>query len=158
LPCVVRHVPEPLLLAFSESQHGTLKIKADQIFSTLIQRDLWFLPRNSRLLSIGADVLFYQAGKGIVAEAKIMAIASTTNADLSFLTPIGLSYLQVRLELGQIRIYNPAVDVRPLVASLKFIANKTYWGHSFRISPRLILPDDVKLIKAAAAKSSMDKT
>ncbi len=139
-----------LLLAFSKgmSQQGS-SVPASTIFDNLLRQKVWYLHRRSQYLIAGkTTVLFYQSGEGVRGFAKVVSVDDITNADRDALQRYGLSHLSIRLELDDVEVFRKSVQIAPLVNRLDFVANKKYWGHSVRTTPRTINDRDFATLRA----------
>ncbi len=139
-----------VLLAFSNSRNAAGVVPAGRIFEELMQNSIWYAPRRSRDLVQGATVLFYQAGSGARGHAQIVTVADATATEQPRLHNYGLYHLSVKLHLTDIVLFARPVTLAPIVSQLEFVANKRYWGHSLRSTPRSITFADFRTIVAAA--------
>jgi hypothetical protein len=140
------------LIAFGDIEGASTKIPADVVFARLFDAGLWYTTRYSRVLTLGGRVLFYQNGTGFRGHAVIGEIADDAK-DAPFGQDHFLSFSQ-RLSLVETTRFPVPVDPRPIVDALDFITNKTYWGHAFRTTPRMILKKDYLAILRNAARKS----
>lgn len=150
---VYNTMPRSLLLAFSSTSTEAGRLSAARIFDKLFGNGLWFVPRPSAKFEEGSLLLFYQAGKGVVGEARLERIAAATPSDLNMLNALGLGFLTARLYLSDRLRYTVPVPLGPLVGRLNFVTNKQYWGHALRVTPREIDESDQSLITAIGRQS-----
>jgi hypothetical protein len=139
------------IAAFSDSlaQHGT--IKSSVIFTKLMAEKRWYFPRASKAILIDATVFFYQSRIGIVGEADIAEVRSVTQIDRPLLNQLGLGHLTVAAEIVRVNVYSVPVELSKHVIDLHFVANKVYWGHSLRFTPRTIDDHDARLLRTLAS-------
>jgi hypothetical protein len=142
------------VLAFNDSQVRERKIPAGEIFSTLMERRLWYC-RRSNVVTPGTTVLFYQSRVGFRGFAKIGAVGELRVQDRELLRSLGLPFLTVYLSLSEVTIFATPVSMQPLVDQLDFVTNKKRWGHSVRFTPRQMSSKDFKvLVNTATFESS----
>jgi|GEM_PF-2878782 len=141
-----------LILVFGDTRTDQRTVKAREILDELIKQDLWFLPRRSKHLKPGAELLFYQSGTGVVALATLRGTCDVVNADRALLQRLGIYYLTTKLILANVRNFRRPIPLRPLVHDLTFVTNKEYWGHSLRFTPRAISAKDYDRIIQSGRK------
>ena len=107
-----------------------------------------------KALNLPIRAVFYQAGVGVVARATIVGARSTKTLGANPLPGLPTAWFPIALDLEDVRIFDQAIDVRPLIASLEFVSNKRYWGHSFRFSPRRIGAADFDALVGVEAAST----
>jgi hypothetical protein len=92
--------------------------------------------------------LFYEKGVGVRASAVARDIHDVELADISIINRLGLYGFRTKISLLSIERFALPVELRPLVAELDFIRNKsiTGWGTGLRKSPRHISLRDYNII------------
>jgi hypothetical protein len=143
-----------VLLAFSDGHNNAGAVPASEIFDHLIRQSVWYVPRCPRNLADESIVLFYQAGAGIRAYAKVTGVFQATDTDQNQLRRYGLYHLSIKLTLRDIVIFPTPVTLQPIVQHLDFVSNKKYWGHALRSTPRSISIADFKRILSFAGPRS----
>lgn len=138
-----------LLIVFGDIEFGAQKISGDTIYEYLTSRDVWFVPRLPRGAEPGMAILFYQSGVGFRGSAVVANVTSTSGVDSKQFGLVPLDLYPIKISLSSLRTFHAALDPRPLLEQLSFVANKTYWGHSFRYSPRLIPIADFERVTRA---------
>jgi len=126
-------------------------ISADRIFEGLFKLRRWYATRSG--VSVGTRLLFYQGGVGFKGCAVVDTVTEVATSQL-FGTPIFLKFSRC-LSLSACRAFDKPLAVGDLVNKLDFIKNKTYWGHSFRSTPRKISKKDYITIMDRAKKSDV---
>jgi hypothetical protein len=126
-------------------------ISGMELFRGLTSRGVWFCSRRVTIQA-GTPVLFYLKHTGVVGSALIQSASTVEECDNSILSRYGLiGYFRTKLGITDTTRIDPAVDLKPLIQRLGFIANKgNHWGTSLRSTPRRIPKTDFNLIIARA--------
>lgn len=154
---MVNMLKAPLFIAFGpldwlDMNNKRHKVSGQELFHQLVSRRVWFCPRSVRA-SKGTPALFYLKGVGVLARADIDEVTAVQAEDLPLLSQYALQYLRTKLGLQNIEMYEPPIDIRPLIPELAFIKNKgRHWGTALRPSPRYISPADFDRIASAASE------
>jgi hypothetical protein len=136
-----------VLVAFGDLESGVNEVlSSSQVFEVLFAKHIWYLTRASRSIVPGTMLLFYENGVGVKGEALVKSVDAVKNFVLQ---PSLRSFFKVEVLLKTTRRFRNPVSLRPIVADLDFIANKIYWGHSVRNTPRLISRKDYDRILRA---------
>lgn len=138
-----------ILLSFSGSQNGNGTVSADTIYKNLMDQRIWFISRKPKYLVPGAVVLFYQSAMGVRGNATVAQVYDNSRADFEALENLGLYQLRFKLALSGIQKFEKPIPLGPMVHDLEFVANKKYWGHSVRGTPRQIPAVDFNKILEA---------
>lgn len=139
---------DALLVVFGDLNVGNKIIRGNTVYDYLTQRSAWFVGRIPRSATTGMPALFYQSGQGFRGIAIIDEITRTSQSDTKDFGLIPLAIYPVKITLKSFRTFPVTIDPRPLIPKLSFVSNKTYWGHSFRFSPRVIPKSDYNLVVA----------
>jgi len=138
-----------LIVAFGNlACHKGAFVPADQIAARLLGSNRWFSNRKPGITPLGAKVLFYQNGLGVVASGIVEQINLTTPAEVVGALGFPAAMLYV-WRLRDISNMKPAISLRGLVQELRFITNKRHWGQSLRYTPRWIWDSDFDTIANA---------
>lgn len=145
-----------ILIAFGGfgATDGT-HIEADQIYEALVGHGYWLapnLPRVSRDIKPGMQVVFYQNRVGFRGMATISGIEPAKGADWQLPRSSFAALFQVKILLTEIHTFALPVPMHALVHDLQFVTNKQHWGHSVRSTPRLIPSKDLERIAAAVKR------
>jgi hypothetical protein len=132
------------IAAFGDLDTEKGKIGADRVFDDLFARNVWYLPRPTRVIAQGTRVLFYQSGSGFRGSAIVSNIVEENTRYL--LGALLFMPFYRRLLLDECRRFVLPVSIRPIVTDLDFITNKVYWGQAFRATPRSISETDYDAI------------
>jgi hypothetical protein len=130
-----------------------VSVSSNRIFARLMAMKRWYLARPIRKQKTNMKALFYEAGAGFRGHATIKESFAVDGHDKAVLEQLGVPFLKVRLDIDDIVIFEKPVPGAPHVHSLSFVSNKKHWGHSFRISPRLIPAEDFQRILRINAAS-----
>jgi hypothetical protein len=132
-----------------ETQDGK-HLTGEAIFDSLVRNGYWLTPRIPTRTREGIRVVFYQAGAGFRATARVVRTEASRHSDwvLPGANPIML--FPKKIVLQGVRVFTDAVPAKGLLDELTFIRHKTHWGHAFRLSPRIIPDSDVDVIVRAA--------
>lgn len=141
-----------MLLSFSDSHNVSGKVPASTIFDTLTKKHVWYVIRRPAKLVAGTNVLFYQSAVGIRGYATLVQIVENNASDMSWMRNLGLYQLRFRLDIADVVKFETPVPLGPMVNELEFVANKKFWGHSVRGTPRIISLTDFNRIVSASKK------
>ena len=132
------------IIAFGNVEGPQGIISGDTIFRELFAKSRWYTARASQAATPGTRVLFYQNGRGFRGTA---LIEGAQKRAITTLAGRGLYMtFQQELILQECATFSEPLDIRPIINDLEFIANKRYWGHSFRSTPRRISATDYHAI------------
>jgi len=137
---------DQLLLVFGDLDTSGRRLFAPEILRTLLGACVWLTPRLPKALRLPTSAVFYMTGVGVVASARVVGVRPTKSLSVTPLPGLPLSMFPFTLDLADVKILEKPHDVRPLIDRLSFVSNKTYWGHGFRYSPRLISRPDFRLL------------
>lgn len=137
---------QALLVVFGDIDFATPKISGHTVYDYLASKSVWFVPRSPHGVEVGTPVLFYQSGVGFRGTASVGSIVPSSSTDRKNFGLIPLDLYPTKINLCDLRTFLEPIDPRPILQQISFISNKTYWGHSFRYSPRLIPMSDFNLI------------
>ena len=127
-------------------------VSASRIFQDLMNQKVWFTVRKAKNLTADSVVVFYQSGTGVRGYATVTEILDNSKSDFETMQNLGLYQLRIRINLEDIVQFDDPVALGPMVDNLEFIANKKYWGHSVRGTPRSISSKDFqKIVKASTS-------
>jgi len=138
-------VASALLTVFGDIEVQGRALDASTIYRLLTEERVWLFSRKIAPVP-GTQVLFYRVGSGFVGSAVVVAVADDRHNESTALRSFPERMYPYKIHLSAVRTFAHSVDVRPLLPKLSFVRNKTYWGHSFRTSPRMIPASDCRLI------------
>jgi hypothetical protein len=138
------------LVAFGDIEGPNRPVLAEQVFSRLFRNAYWLIARPSRVIAPGVRMLFYQNEIGFRGHAVVAEIMDNSQR-APFGNDIFLAFSQ-EVRLTDCHEFLTPVSARALVHDLDFVANKKYWGHAFRSTPRSISQGDYMTIVRAARR------
>lgn len=115
-----------------------------------MNQKVWFTVRKAKNFTAGSVVVFYQSGTGVRGYATATEILDNSKSDFESMQNLGLYQLRFRINLKEIIQFENPVALGPMVDHLGFVANKKYWGHSVRGTPRPISSEDFQKIVEAS--------
>lgn len=149
IPAAAGDSKDALLIVFGDIAISGRMIKAETIYEILTRHQAWLSSRRIQALP-GTPVLFYRVSVGFVGSASIVSVEGRRDNEPSLLRSFPDQMYPYKIHLSGVRTFSRTFNIRPLIPRLSFITNKTYWGHSFRTSPRRIPFSDYRLILETA--------
>lgn len=143
---------EAILVTYGDLRNavGRVRISAPAVLEALLSRGYWLSPRKPGRWKSGEIVLFYQAGLGFTATAKLVDVKTACKADWPFPDIALPREFSIKLSLDGSRVFPTPIDTKPLIERLAFVSNKTNWGTAFRPTPKLIpLADATSILDRA---------
>jgi predicted RNA-binding protein len=132
---------------------GEVTVSALDIVKTLLKEGFWaFSPAApvKHKLTDDEKIVFYIGGKGrhyFVAHGQVKnTVHMASEKQVKTLEKLGLQFMNMTIEIRNVKWFKEPVELKPLIKQLGFIADKKNYGLSLRLPVREISKRDYELI------------
>lgn len=143
----------------SRVETGSQVAYARDIAKRLLENHVWLFSDRAphvQRMTAGDKVLVYLAGPGervFIATAVLAEpMREASEREKHYLKDLGLTWFTRAVTIKDVRWFDNAVEIAPLVPDLAFIGNKKYYGHYLRQAVAKIPGEDYERVVAAAER------